>query len=137
MSLAVFPTLPGLTYTVVKSANFDTLVMRAPNAYEVRVQQTINPTWDFTLIYDFLHDFFWGSYTAVSELRTLMGFFSQMGGQAQSFPFTDPDDYNVGPALSTVSREFEVVIMVERAIGEMVGSDRVPPERLHANLCRR
>jgi hypothetical protein len=99
MSLAVFPTLPGLTYTVVKSANFDTLVMRAPNAYEVRIQQTINPTWDFTLIYDFLHDFFWGSYTTVSELRTMMGFFSQMGGQAQSFLFTDPDDYNVGPAL--------------------------------------
>jgi len=27
--------------------------------------------------------------------------------------------------------------MVERAIGEMVGSDRIPPERLHANLSRR
>ena len=27
--------------------------------------------------------------------------------------------------------------LVERAIGEMVGSDRIPPERLHANLCRR
>jgi hypothetical protein len=36
-----------------------------------------------------------------------------------------------------LSREFEVVIMAERAIGKMVGSDRVPPERLHANLCWR
>jgi hypothetical protein len=40
-------------------------------------------------------------------------------------------------AFRSLTREFEVVIMVERAIGEMVGSDRVPPERLHANLCRR
>jgi len=27
--------------------------------------------------------------------------------------------------------------MVERAIGEMVGSDRVPPDRLHASLRHR
>jgi len=40
-------------------------------------------------------------------------------------------------ASRSLSREFEVVIMVERAIGEMVGSDRIPPERLHANLSRR
>jgi hypothetical protein len=32
------------------------------------------------------------------------------------------------------SGEFEIVIMVDGAIGEMVGSDRVPPERLDASL---
>lgn len=102
-SLPVFPTLPGLTYTVVKTPAFNTLVMSAPNRYEVRIQQEINPTWDFTLIYDFLHDFFWGPWTSVSELRTLMGFFTQMGGKAGSFLFTDPDDSNVGPALATTA----------------------------------
>lgn len=101
MSLPIFPVLPGLTFTSLKTPDFDTLVMSAPNKYEVRIQQTINPVWSFTLIYDFLHDFFWGGFTAVSELRTMMGFFTQMGGKAQSFLYTDPDDYNVGPALST------------------------------------
>lgn len=100
-SLPIFPTLPGLTFTVLKTPEFDTLVMSSPNKYEVRIQQTINPVWSYTLIYDFLHDFFWGGFTSVSELRTMMGFFLQVGGKAGSFLFTDPDDSNVGPALST------------------------------------
>jgi hypothetical protein len=101
MGLPFFPTLPGLTYTSLKTPQFDTEVMSVPSGYEVRIQQSINPVWTWTLVYDFLHDFFWGGYTAVSELRVLMGFFEQMGGKAQSFLFTDPDDNSVGPALST------------------------------------
>jgi hypothetical protein len=101
MTLPVFPTLPGLTFTMLKTPEFDTLDTRAPNAYETRIKQTINPTWNYTLIYDFLHDFAWGSYTTVTELRTLMGFFLQMGGKAGSFLFTDEDDCYVGPALLT------------------------------------
>jgi hypothetical protein len=101
MSLSVFPVLPGLTFTSLKTPKFDTLVMASPNSYEVRIQQTINPVWSFTLIFDFLHDFFWGGqFSVVSELRTLMGFFNQMGGKAQSFLYMDPDDNSVGPALS-------------------------------------
>lgn len=101
MSLPIYPTLPGLTFTVVKTPGFDTLVQSSPNKYEVRIQQTVNPIWSYVLLYDFLHDFFWGTFTSVSELRTLMGFFLQMGGQAGSFLFLDPDDNFVGPALST------------------------------------
>jgi hypothetical protein len=101
MPLPIFPTLPGLTYTMLKTSNFNTLVQGSPNSYEVRIQQTINPVWSFSLIFDFLHDFFWGGFTAVSELRTLMGFYNQMGGRAQSFLYLDSDDSNVGPALST------------------------------------
>ena len=52
---------------------------------------------------DFLHDFFWGSFTTVSELRTLMGFLNGQYGQAASFLFTDPDDNYVGPALVPVA----------------------------------
>ena len=100
MTLSVFPTLPGLTYTVLKTPEFNTLDSRAPNAYETRIAQTINPTWMYTLIYDFLHDFAWSGFSTVSELRTMMGFFCQMGGKAGSFLFTDPDDCYVGPAIT-------------------------------------
>ena len=103
MTLPIFPTLPGLTFTVVKAPGFKTLVQSAPNEYEVRLPQTINPVWRWTLIYDFLHDFFWGSFTTVSELRTLMGFMNGQLGQANSFLFTDPDDNSVGPALVSAS----------------------------------
>lgn len=97
MTLPVYPVLPGLTFTVVKTPKFNTLVQPAPDFYEVRIAQTINPAWSFTLIYDFLHDFPWGSFTTVSELRTLMGFFNWMGGKFRSFLFDDPDDNFVGP----------------------------------------
>lgn len=76
MSLPVFPSLPGLTYTSVKASNFKNLNEEGSNAYEVRLPQYTNPVWRWTLIFDFLHDFFWGSFTTVSELRTLMGFFN-------------------------------------------------------------
>jgi hypothetical protein len=99
LSLPVFPTLPGLTFTVVKTPKWSTLVESAPNDYEVRLPQTTNPCWEWLLMFDFLHDFFWGGFTAVSELRTLMGFFNAQQGQAASFLLTDPDDCNVGPAL--------------------------------------
>jgi Conserved hypothetical protein 2217 (DUF2460) len=102
-SLPIFPVLPGLTFTSLKTPKFNTLVPSAPNAYEVRIAQTINPVWTWTLLYEFLHDFPWGtSFANVSELRTLMGFFCGAGGKAASFLFDDPDDDYVGPALSTV-----------------------------------
>jgi hypothetical protein len=99
MSLLVYPTLPGLTFTSVKSPEFNTLDNSAPNAYDVRIAQTINPVWSFTMVYDFLRDFGYGGFATVSELRTLMDFFLAMGGKARSFLFTDPDDNHVGPGV--------------------------------------
>ena len=99
MSLPVFPSLPGLTYTSMKTPKFSTLVQSGANEYEVRLPQYTNPVWTWTLIFDFLHDFFWASFQTVSELRTLMGFVNDNYGKASSFLYTDPDDNSVGPAL--------------------------------------
>jgi hypothetical protein len=99
VSLPVFPALPGLTFTSVKTPNFATLNASAPNGYESRIAQVFNPIWEWTLVFDFLHDFFWGGFSTVSELRTLMGFFNDQSGMAGSFLYTDPDDNYVGPAL--------------------------------------
>lgn len=99
MTLPVFPALPGLTFTSVKTPGFKTLIDEATNAYEVRLPQYSNPVWRWTLVFEFLHDFFWGNFTTVSELRTLMGFFNDQYGSGSSFLYTDPDDNYVGPAL--------------------------------------
>lgn len=103
MTLAVFPSLPGLTFTVLKTPSFATLDESSPNGYEVRIPQTTDPIWTWEFIFDFLHDYFWGDFTTVSELRTLMGFFNQNYGKAGSFLYTDPDDNYVGPALVSSS----------------------------------
>jgi hypothetical protein len=83
----------------LKTPKFDTLKEAGPNGYEVRLPQYTNPIWSWQLIFDFLHDYFWGSFTNVSELRTLMGFFNDNYGSAAAFLYTDPDDNYVGPAL--------------------------------------
>jgi len=99
MSLPVFPSLPGLTFTSLKAPGFKTLNEESSNGYESRLPQYTNPIWKWTLVFDFLHDFFWGGFTTVSELRTLMGFFESNQGSAAAFLYTDPDDNYVGPAL--------------------------------------
>ncbi|HVJ09262.1 MAG TPA: hypothetical protein VM554_12850 [Acidisarcina sp.] len=96
--MKIFPTLPGLTLPVLRTVQFDTLVQAAPNKYEVRLPQTVNPQWSWELVYDFLRDWPAGSFT-VSELRTLEDFFLYHGGQAADFLFLDPDDNSVGPAM--------------------------------------
>lgn len=99
MSLPVFPSLPGLTFTSLKTPAFKTLNASSANGYEVRIAESINPIWSWELIFDFLHDYFWGSFMTVSELRTLMGFYNAQSGMFASFLYTDPDDNYVGPAL--------------------------------------
>lgn len=99
MSLPIFPSLPGLTFTSLKCPAFSTLDEEAPSGYDTPLPQYSNPIWEWTLLFDFLHDYFWGSFTAVSELRTLMGFFNAQQGKSASFLYTDPDDNYVGPAL--------------------------------------
>ena len=79
---------------------FNTDVQSAANKYESRLQQMVNPVWNWQLIYDFLRDFFVpGSAATVTELRTLQDFFLYQGGQAGDFLFLDPDDNYVGPAM--------------------------------------
>lgn len=98
MTLKIYPTLPGLTFPVLKTAEFDTLVTAAPNKYETGLPQTVNPLWSWELVYDFLRDNPGGAFTA-GELRTLLDFFLYQGGQAGRFLFLDIDDNYVGPAM--------------------------------------
>jgi hypothetical protein len=98
--MKIYPTLPGLTYPVLKQAEFDTLVNSATNKYETRQPQTVNPQWSWQLVYDFLRDFPTPQFT-VTELRTLLDFFLYHKGQATAFLYLDPDDNYVGPALNS------------------------------------
>ena len=127
MSLPVFPSLPGLTFTSVKTPNFSTLTEDASSGYEVRLSTYSNPIWKWKLVFDFLHDFFWGSFTTVSELRTLMGFFNAQNGSAASFLYTDPDDNYVGPAL--VSAAPNAPLAQLQLVSDGVGNYYSPVQR--------
>lgn len=103
MSDALYPAeVRGLTYTVLKRPLFDTQLQASPGGWEVREPQVRNPVWRWQLIYDYLKDLPADLAPGLTDtdLRTLMGFFLQRRGQHDSFLFTDPDDYQVGPALN-------------------------------------
>jgi len=92
---AIFPSLPGLGWSVVKSPRFATRIQRAVNGRELRTLDQPCPLWNWTLTYPLLRDR--NDSRAISspsydELRTLAGFFLQQQGALLPFLFDDPTD---------------------------------------------
>jgi uncharacterized protein (TIGR02217 family) len=86
MSNAIFPTLPGLGWSVKRTPSFKTLVNEAVSGKETRAALWSYPRYRWELTYDVLRD------GALAELRTLEGFFLQRQGSFDAFLFSDPDD---------------------------------------------
>lgn len=102
MSSAIYPTVKGLAWTVLKTPSFETTVQSAPNRVETRIQNSINPIWKWELVYEYLYDNFNSpnntmNYSPVTDLRELMGFYLARSGQYDDFLFPDPSDNWVGP----------------------------------------
>jgi hypothetical protein len=53
---AIFPTLPGLGWSVSKTPRFATRIQRAVSGRELRVVEQPNPIWTWTLTYTLLRD---------------------------------------------------------------------------------
>ena len=94
---AIFPTLPGLGWSVTKAPKFSTRIQRAVSGRELRALDQPYPVWTWTLTYSLLRDK-WdvrapsGPGIGYDELRTLAGFFLQQQGAFQPFLFNDPTD---------------------------------------------
>ena len=98
---AIFPSLPGLGWSVVKSPRFATRIQRAVNGRELRALDQPYPLWNWTLTYPLLRDrndmraplpAAGGFGIGYDELRILAGFFLQQQGALQPFLFDDPTD---------------------------------------------
>jgi len=87
LSNAVFPTLPGLGFDVVKTPTFSTSIQSARSGRELRRRNWAHPLYKIGLTFEFLRD-----ELAFNELKTLAGFYMQRQGSFDSFLFTDPDD---------------------------------------------
>ncbi|HZK91175.1 MAG TPA: DUF2460 domain-containing protein [Stellaceae bacterium] len=104
---AIFPTLPGLGWSVSKAPRFATRIQRAVSGRELRALDQPNPLWTWTLTYSILRDqndtrAASGPGVGYDELRMLMGFFLQQQGAFQPFLFDDPtDDHASAQAIGT------------------------------------
>lgn len=102
MSNAIYPTVKGLTWTVLKTPSFGTIVQTAANKAEVRIEQSQNPIWKWQLIYEYLYDNYYSPnntqpYSPQTDLRELLGFWLARQGQYDDFLFDDPSDDWIGP----------------------------------------
>jgi hypothetical protein len=88
----IFPSLPGLAWSVTKSPTFQTRIQRAVSGRELRALDYPYPLWQFTLVFDFLRD---NPAAGYNELRTLLGFFLLCQGAFANFVFNDPTDNSV------------------------------------------
>lgn len=108
MSNYVFPTLPGLGWSVVKTPNWRTKVQEAVSGKEYRSAWYSQPKYNMNLTYEVLR-----AATAYTELQQLMGFFNSRQGSYDNFLFNDPTDNSVtAQSIGTgngVATQFQLV----------------------------
>ena len=110
----VFPTLPGLAWSVTKSPTFQTRIQRAVSGRELRALDYPYPLWQFTLVFEFLRD---NPAAGFDELRTLMGFYLLCQGAYAPFLFQDPSDCQVGRQYLGTGDASATVFQLQRAMG--------------------
>jgi uncharacterized protein (TIGR02217 family) len=110
----VFPSLPGLAWSVTKTPTFQTRVQRAASGRELRALDYPYPLWQFTLVFDLLRD---NPAAGYDELRTLMGFFMLCQGAFGTFLFRDPSDDRVTAQQIGTGNASTTVFQLQRAMG--------------------
>lgn len=115
MSNAVYPTLPGLTFGVIRSPQFKTDIRTTPSGREYRGAQMQYPLYKYTLTYEVLRDI-----PTAAEFRTLLGFYNQRQGSFDSFLFQDPDDYSVTAQVFGIGDGVTTQFQLVRTLGGSV-----------------
>lgn len=113
---AIYPTLVGLSYSVVKRPQFSVGVATAGSGREVRVGFWVHPMWEWELNYEYLPDD-QANGTTSNDLRTLMGFFLSTDGNLQGFLFEDPDDFSVTANAIAVGDGVSQNFLITRTYG--------------------
>ena len=112
--IGVFPSLPGLAWSVSKTPTFQTRIQRAVSGRELRALDYPYPLWQFTLVFDLLRD---NPAAGYDELRTLMGFFMLCQGAFGTFLFRDPSDDQVTGQQIGVGNASATIFQLQRSMG--------------------
>jgi uncharacterized protein (TIGR02217 family) len=112
--IGVFPSLPGLAWSVTKTPTFQTRIQRVVSGRELRALDYPYPLWQFTLVFDLLRD---NPAAGYDELRTLMGFFMLCQGAYGTFLFEDPSDHQVTSQQIGIGNASTTVFQLQRPMG--------------------
>lgn len=112
MTYPVYPSLMGLSFDVVWTPEFMTVVNRAASGKETSIRFWNTPIRNYQLTYDILR-----FDLTNAELQNLLGFFNSVYARGNVFLFTDPDDYTVtGQSLGTGDGA-TVAFQLQRTLG--------------------
>lgn len=123
MSDALFPTLPGLKWGVVKTPSYSTANLRAASGRSTRGSFQAYPAWRFTLSYEFLR-----GGNGYDELQELVGFFNARRGGWDTFLYRDPSDYTVTDQALGVGDSVTTEFRFVRSLGGFVEPVLAPDE---------
>ncbi len=90
MSNQVFPTLPGLTWNVVRAPQWATRIQKAVSGKEFRSAWMSAPIYTFRLSYEVLREA-----ASFQEIQQLVAFFNNVRGSFDSFLYSDPNDNSI------------------------------------------
>jgi uncharacterized protein (TIGR02217 family) len=115
----VFPSLPGLAWSVTKAPTFQTRIQRAVSGRELRALDYPYPLWQFTLVFAFLRD---NPAAGFDELRTLLGFYLSCQGAYGTFLFQDPSDDRIVDQYLGTGDSSAAVFQLQRTMGTTLRS---------------
>lgn len=115
MSDAVFPSLPGLSWDITRSPQWNTKVQRSDGGKELRASFYSSPIWRWVLQYEVLD-----ATAAVHSFQDLVGFFNARQGMFDSFLYADPDDHAVTDEPFGTGDGTTFVFQLQRAFGGFV-----------------
>ena len=119
MSSAVFPTLTGLGWDVVRTPMWDTTIQQNVSGKEVRMSNYTYPRHQWDLTFDGLRQ---GTINSVvfGEFATLFGFYNQRQGSFDSFLYADADDNTVAAQTVATGDGTTKAFQLVRAFGGFV-----------------
>lgn len=104
MSNAIFPTLPGLSWPVIKTPEWTTGIQKTASGRELRASYSSYPRWRIRLGFEVLSQ---------TDLASLAGFFNARRGSFDNFLFFDQVDNSVANQVFAVgdgqSTQFQLV----------------------------
>lgn len=109
---AIYPTLPGLGYSVIRRPQTYTANARSGSGWQVRVAYASTPTWEWDLTYELLSD-----QAGSTDLRNLLGIFLAMDGDLTPFLFLDPDDNSVTGMYTGTGDGSTTIFQLQRGYG--------------------
>lgn len=93
MSSAIFPSLPGLAWGIVKRPIWNTRIQESAGGYETRISFTSLPRWRWSLPFQFMRQA-----ASYAEFQSLADFFNSRQGRYDSFLYSDPSDNAIAAA---------------------------------------